>query len=83
MRSDTARASTAAWRATANDYQTSVPNRALFVGGSSSFRLLFLERSDTAEAAVKSHELAALCSADVGRELAGMGDSLARAAHVS
>jgi hypothetical protein len=39
--------------------------------------------ADTARAAVKAHELAALCSADVGRELARIGDSLARAAHVS
>jgi quercetin dioxygenase-like cupin family protein len=39
--------------------------------------------ADTARAAVKAHELAALCSADVGRELARIGDKLARAAHAS
>lgn len=38
---------------------------------------------DTTRAAVKARELAALCSADVGRELARIGDSLARAVHVS
>jgi predicted metal-dependent enzyme (double-stranded beta helix superfamily) len=39
--------------------------------------------ADTARAAVKAHELAALCSADVGRELSRIGERLARTAHAS
>ena len=39
--------------------------------------------ADTVRAAIKTHELAALCSADVGRELARIGDGLAKAAQAS
>jgi len=68
---------------------TSDPRRAallerVFVLGALPVKLSVVKAlavADTARAAVKAHELAALCSADVGRELARIGDSLARAAH--